>query len=88
MINFKNLTGDQFAAYFGYSICTSDVDGDGSDDLIVGAPMYSDFKSQKNEYETGRVYVYYQGSEPCTQLNSTCGVRLESKAYSRCRIIG
>ncbi|XP_065213980.1 integrin alpha-PS2 isoform X2 [Planococcus citri] len=71
MINFKNLTGEQFAAYFGYSICTADVDGDGAEDLIVGAPMYSTFQS--NDYETGRVYVYYQGNELCASLNSTCG---------------
>lgn len=28
-------------SYFGASLCTADVNGDGLDDLIVGAPMFS-----------------------------------------------
>ncbi len=41
--------------YFGYSVSTAgDVNGDGYDDVIVGAIKYN--------YSTGRAYVYYGGS--------------------------
>ncbi|XP_050437291.1 integrin alpha-PS2 isoform X2 [Adelges cooleyi] len=58
LTNLYNITGDQMGAYFGYSICVSDVDGDGGDDIIVGAPLYSEFTKNDGSYETGRVYVY------------------------------
>ena len=37
----------------------TDLNGDGLDDVIVGAPMWSNFEVM-GKYETGRVYVYYQ----------------------------
>jgi len=57
-MNLYNITGDQLGAYFGYSICVSDVDGDGGDDIIIGAPLYSEFSKNDGSYETGKVYVY------------------------------
>lgn len=54
-----NITGEQLGAYFGYSICVVDVDGDGLDDLIIGAPMYT-VPNNEGKYETGRVYIMYQ----------------------------
>jgi len=36
----------------------SDVDGDGGDDIIIGAPLYSEFSKNDGSYETGKVYVY------------------------------
>ena len=47
-------TGTQNDAQFGYSVSTAgDINGDGYDEVIIGAPYYND---------TGRAYVY-QGSE-------------------------
>lgn len=57
----KNITGEQLGAYFGYSLCAVDVNGDSLVDLVVGAPMYSDVNND-DEYETGRVYIMLQGS--------------------------
>lgn len=57
----KNITGEQLGAYFGYSLCAVDVNGDSLVDLVVGAPMYSDLNND-DEYETGRVYIMLQGS--------------------------
>ncbi|KAG6461531.1 hypothetical protein O3G_MSEX012687 [Manduca sexta] len=37
--NIKNISGSQIGAYFGYSLASGDIDGDGADDVIVGAPM-------------------------------------------------
>lgn len=48
------LSGEAVNNYFGYSVSTTDdVNGDGFDDVIVGAPGYSGF--------TGRAYVYFGG---------------------------
>ncbi|XP_073943620.1 integrin subunit alpha inflated isoform X2 [Choristoneura fumiferana] len=59
--NIKNISGSQIGAYFGYSLASGDIDGDGTDDVIVGAPMYSKLKS--DGFEHGRVYVIYQGKD-------------------------
>ncbi|XP_028158695.1 integrin alpha-8-like isoform X1 [Ostrinia furnacalis] len=59
--NFKNITGSQIGAYFGYSLASGDIDGDGTDDIIIGAPMFTRKKS--DGYEHGRVYVIYQGRD-------------------------
>ncbi|CAH4037108.1 unnamed protein product [Pieris brassicae] len=57
--NIKNISGSQIGAYFGYSLASGDIDGDGADDIIVGAPMFT--KPRSGGYEHGRVYVIYQG---------------------------
>lgn len=51
-------------AYFGYAVASGDIDGDGLDDLIVGAPMYTVPDNPEMTIETGRVYVIYQGVGP------------------------
>ncbi|CAL7950339.1 unnamed protein product [Xylocopa violacea] len=61
MKNPRNLTGEQMGAYFGYAVASGDIDGDGLDDLIVGAPMYTVPENSEMSIETGRVYVIYQG---------------------------
>jgi len=61
LTNHLNLTGEQLGSYFGYALCVSDLDGDGTDDLVVGAPLFTNFTKNKDHYETGRIYVYYQG---------------------------
>lgn len=67
LTNIQNITGEQIGAYFGYSICTIDVDGDKLDDLIVGAPMYTE-PNNEGKYETGRVYIIYQNRTVRNQI--------------------
>lgn len=57
MTSFKNITGEQIGAYFGYSLAVGDIDGDGSDDLIIGAPMHTE-PNNENKYEMGQVFVF------------------------------
>jgi len=54
------LIGETTASWFGNSVAPAgDVNGDGFDDVIVGAPMYGPSVSQ-----VGRAYVFYGGSAP------------------------
>ncbi|XP_042331244.1 integrin alpha-3 isoform X2 [Sceloporus undulatus] len=48
------LFGEQVGSYFGSSIALADLNNDGWQDLIIGAPYYFDRKEEKG----GAVYVY------------------------------
>jgi hypothetical protein len=59
------LESDQQTAYMGYSVSgAGDVNGDGYDDVVVGAPYY--IKGQTPE---GRAFVYYGSSNGINVLS-------------------
>ena len=60
MSRFGEIAGEQLGAYFGYCVAVTDVNGDGLQDVIVGAPLYSNYSNTEGKYETGRVHVFYQ----------------------------
>jgi hypothetical protein len=50
----QELEGQEVGEYFGAAVCVLDVNGDGLDDMLVGAPHYGD----KRTWDQGRIYVY------------------------------
>eukprot|EP00731_Ephydatia_muelleri_P007794 Em0004g132a len=48
------LQGLQISELYGFSVITADLTGDGYDEVLVGAPLYSPVQNP----EAGRVYVY------------------------------
>ncbi|KAM7069126.1 integrin alpha-IIb [Molossus nigricans] len=54
------LHGEQVASYFGHSVAVTDVNGDGRHDLLVGAPLYMESRTDRKLAEVGRVYLFLQ----------------------------
>ena len=57
------LKGEQMGSYYGHSLLCQDMNGDGIDDLVVGAPWYTIYDDQKKgRPDIGRIY-FYPGSK-------------------------
>ncbi|ESN90050.1 hypothetical protein HELRODRAFT_194686 [Helobdella robusta] len=52
MIHQHTIHGEQFGSYFGHEIVIMDINSDGKDDMIVGAPFY------RKQGICGAIYVY------------------------------
>uniref|UniRef100_A0AAQ5X9M3 Integrin alpha-2 domain-containing protein n=1 Tax=Amphiprion ocellaris TaxID=80972 RepID=A0AAQ5X9M3_AMPOC len=52
--------GEEMGSYFGYAVAATDINKDGLDDLVVGAPMFMRRGSNGRLEELGKVYVYLQ----------------------------
>ncbi|CAF1902329.1 unnamed protein product [Rotaria magnacalcarata] len=59
----RTLNGSQMGEYFGASICVVDINNDGLDDLIVGAPLYTVRKDGRIIAEAGRADIFFQTPE-------------------------
>ncbi len=67
---------DKANSDYGYAVSTAgDVNGDGYDDIIVGAPLYREVTNRE-----GRVYVYYGSS---SGLNNTPWLMLGSQTLGQ-----
>ncbi|XP_030066155.1 integrin alpha-V isoform X2 [Microcaecilia unicolor] len=73
MASLHNFTGEQMAAYFGYSVAATDINGDGFMDVFIGAPLFMDRGSDGKLQEVGQVSIYLQqssdGFQTVTRLN-------------------
>ncbi|KAH8348432.1 hypothetical protein KR084_007421, partial [Drosophila pseudotakahashii] len=50
------FNGTQFGEYFGYSILSEDLNGDGMTDVIISAPQY--VLQDEDSYDNGAIYVF------------------------------
>ncbi|XP_078385897.1 integrin alpha-8-like [Cetorhinus maximus] len=56
----QTIVGEQVAAYFGYVVAVTDINSDGRDDILVGAPLFISHGLDGKWHEVGQVYVYLQ----------------------------
>ncbi|PIK39568.1 hypothetical protein BSL78_23601 [Apostichopus japonicus] len=60
LVLIKQIAGSQVGSHYGGSVVGSDLNGDGFDDLVVGASNY--WNRETNQIDVGQVYIYYQTS--------------------------
>ncbi|XP_059811665.1 integrin alpha-8-like [Hypanus sabinus] len=60
MTAIKSIIGEQVAAYFGYTVTVLDINSDGRDDILVGAPLFMNRGQDGKLHELGRMYIYLQ----------------------------
>ncbi|XP_034023302.1 integrin alpha-5-like [Thalassophryne amazonica] len=81
MKSLLNLTGEQMGSYFGYAVAVVDINNDGLDDLVVGAPMFMQQGSGGRLEELGKAYIYLQRGP--LQLEPSSSHLIGPRAFSR-----
>ncbi|XP_038024818.1 integrin alpha-IIb [Anas platyrhynchos] len=56
----QGIASEQVASYFGHTVAVADINGDGRDDILVGAPLYMERRPEGKLSEVGRLYLYLQ----------------------------
>ncbi|CAL8114662.1 unnamed protein product [Orchesella dallaii] len=74
--------GEQFGGYFGFSLATADLNGDGDDELLVGAPHFTQDFDTKESFNGGCIYIYDVDlrTKSVSQMSRICLERLQKGA--------
>ncbi|XP_075691340.1 integrin alpha-V [Rhinoderma darwinii] len=88
MTSLYNFTGEQMAAYFGYSVAATDINGDGLMDLFIGAPLFMDRGSDGKLQEVGQVSFYTQSKSGLQVSTKLIGSDLFSRFGSSIAPLG
>ncbi|KAM9744856.1 integrin alpha-IIb [Menidia menidia] len=87
---YHSFMGAQVASYFGHSVAVGDVDGDGLDDVLIGAPLFMD-RVKGQLQERGQVLLYLQrrtGSFLSSPDQSLTGPSLYGRFGSALALLG
>uniref|UniRef100_A0A3Q4B637 Uncharacterized protein n=1 Tax=Mola mola TaxID=94237 RepID=A0A3Q4B637_MOLML len=79
-VNGQIQTRQAMGSYFGYAVAATDINSDGFDDLVVGAPMFMRRGSSGRLEELGKVYVYLQRGHLQLELSQSL---LANQAFGR-----
>jgi len=68
------IVGDQFGSYFGSVLASADVNNDGLDELLIGAPLFNEPVTTASEtfLDHGTVYMYSSALTVKRKRNAPC----------------
>ncbi|NXG80952.1 ITAV protein, partial [Baryphthengus martii] len=88
MSSMYNFTGEQMAAYFGYSVAAIDINGDDYTDLFIGAPLFMDRGSDGKLQEVGQVSICLQRASGGFQITKLNGFEIFARFSSSIAPLG
>ncbi|XP_025910890.1 integrin alpha-V isoform X3 [Apteryx rowi] len=88
MSSMYNFTGEQMAAYFGYSVAATDINGDNYTDLFIGAPLFMDRGSDGKLQEVGQVSICLQRASGGFQITKLNGFEIFARFSSSIAPLG
>uniref|UniRef100_A0A8B9CVJ0 Integrin alpha-V n=1 Tax=Anser brachyrhynchus TaxID=132585 RepID=A0A8B9CVJ0_9AVES len=88
MSSMYNFTGEQMAAYFGYSVAATDINGDNYTDLFIGAPLFMDRGSDGKLQEVGQVSICLQRASGGFQITKLNGFEIFARFSSAIAPLG